>query len=139
MLVVDASVVVRGCASSAGLAVLGDDDLHAPALMWSEARSVIRRACWWGEVDAERAAAIVKAVDACPIKLHLEAEVDALAWRVAEELGWAKTYDAEYVGLAQMLKCRLVTFDGGLLEAARELGFVVGVAEVVGTGATRGE
>ena len=33
------------------------------------------------------------------------------AWRVADELGWAKTYDAEYVALARLLDCRLVTLD----------------------------
>jgi predicted nucleic acid-binding protein len=37
------------------------------------------------------------------------------AWRVADELGWAKTYDAQYVALAQMLDCRLVSIDERLL------------------------
>lgn len=36
------------------------------------------------------------------------------AWEVTEEFGWAKTYDAEYVALAKISDCRLVTVDGRL-------------------------
>lgn len=31
------------------------------------------------------------------------------AWQLADELGWAKTCDAEYLALGQLLDCRLVT------------------------------
>ena len=44
------------------------------------------------------------------------------AWRVADELGWAKTYDAEYVALARLLDCRLVTLD---LRSAEPSGSIV--------------
>jgi predicted nucleic acid-binding protein len=37
----------------------------------------------------------------------------------------AKTYDAEYVALAGLLRCRLVTIDGRLRRGAGRLGFVV--------------
>jgi predicted nucleic acid-binding protein len=52
------------------------------------------------------------------------------AWRIADELGWAKTYDAEYVALASLLDCRLVTVDGRLRRGADRLGFVVGPTEL---------
>ena len=52
------------------------------------------------------------------------------AWKVAERFGWAKTYDAEYVALAQILDCRLVTLDGALRRGADRLGFVVTPAEL---------
>jgi len=39
------------------------------------------------------------------------------AWRVADRLGWAKTYDAEYLALARVLKCRLLTSDAKLKAA----------------------
>ncbi len=39
------------------------------------------------------------------------------AWKVAEEMGWAKTYDANYVALARMLACRLVTLDARMRRA----------------------
>jgi len=31
------------------------------------------------------------------------------SWALADEMGWAKTYDANYVALARVLDCRLVT------------------------------
>jgi predicted nucleic acid-binding protein len=49
---------------------------------------------------------------------------------VAEEFGWAKTYDAEYVALAKIEGCRLVTLDGRLRRGADRLGFVVTPAEL---------
>jgi predicted nucleic acid-binding protein len=52
------------------------------------------------------------------------------AWEVAEEFGWAKTYDAEYVALAKRNDCRLVTVDGRLRRGAERLGFVVTPAEL---------
>lgn len=47
-----------------------------------------------------------------PSRLHRE------AWRVADDLGWAKTYDAEYVALARILGCRLFTIDDRLRRGA---------------------
>jgi predicted nucleic acid-binding protein len=49
---------------------------------------------------------------------------------VADELGWAKTYDAEYVALAGLLGCLLVTLDARLRRSADRLGFVVSPSEL---------
>jgi predicted nucleic acid-binding protein len=43
----------------------------------------------------------------------------------ADELGWAKTYDATYLALAHILGCRLLTVDGRLYRGAKRLGFVI--------------
>ncbi len=47
------------------------------------------------------------------------------ARRIAKAFGWAKTYDAEYLALAKILGCRLVTLDGPLWRRTNQLGFVV--------------
>jgi hypothetical protein len=52
------------------------------------------------------------------------------AWRIADALGWAKTYDAEYVATARLLGCRMVTLDARLRRGADRLGFVVTVDEL---------
>ena len=49
---------------------------------------------------------------------------------MADELGWARTYDAEYVALARLLDCRVVTADERLRRGADRLGFVVTVQEL---------
>jgi predicted nucleic acid-binding protein len=49
---------------------------------------------------------------------------------LADELGWAKTYYAEYVGLAKLLGCRLVTLDARLRRGTDRLGFVVAPHEL---------
>jgi predicted nucleic acid-binding protein len=52
------------------------------------------------------------------------------AWVVADELGWARTYDAEYVALARSLECRLVTLDERLRRGAGRVVEVIGPADV---------
>jgi predicted nucleic acid-binding protein len=47
-----------------------------------------------------------------------------------DAFGWAKTYDAEYVALAKLLDCRLLTVDGRLRRGADRLGFVITPAEL---------
>jgi predicted nucleic acid-binding protein len=39
-------------------------------------------------------------------------------------------YDAEYVALAQLLRCRLVTLDAALRRSTARLGFVVSPTEL---------
>jgi excisionase family DNA binding protein len=50
------------------------------------------------------------------------------AWRIADELGWAKTYDLQYLALAALLDAALATRDRTLAVAAGRLG--VGVARL---------
>jgi predicted nucleic acid-binding protein len=69
-------------------------------------------------------------LDGGRIRRRAPARLGSEAWDVANELGWAKTYDAEYVALARLLKCRLVTLDARLRRGAAPLGFVVGPEEV---------
>ena len=45
-------------------------------------------------------------------------------------LGWAKTYDAEYVALAQLIGCRMVTLDARLRRGADRLGMAVSIEEL---------
>jgi len=130
MLVVDASVVIRACAAPEGFALLADSELLAPALLWSEVRSALHEAACRGEVASDRAAKVLRALDDSPVRLRAHESLGPEAWRVADELGMAKTYDAEYVALARLLECRLVTLDGRLRRGADRLGFVVGPSEL---------
>jgi predicted nucleic acid-binding protein len=65
-----------------------------------------------------------------PVKIRRPVGLIESAWRVADELGWAKTYDAQYVALAQMLDCQLVSVDERLLRGVARLGIAVRPREV---------
>ena len=69
-------------------------------------------------------------LDAAPIDARAPGRLGSDAWQLADELGWAKTYDAEYVALARILGCRLLTLDARLRRGADRLGFVVSPTEL---------
>ncbi len=129
-LVVDASLVVTAVLAPDGFVELGDERLVAPWLMWSEARSALHELLWRGEIVPEDAEAARAGLERSPVERRDHERLGGEAWRVADELGWAKTYDAEYVALALLLGCRLVTVDARLRRAADRLGCVVSPAEL---------
>ena len=98
--------------------------------MWSEARSALHEHAWRRNIDAETAARAHSRLEQVAVKRRTHRRLPAETWRIADELGWAKTYDAEYVALASLLGCRLVTVDARLRRGADRLGFVVGPTEL---------
>jgi predicted nucleic acid-binding protein len=123
LLVVDAAVAVN--ASYGGLGPLQGQGLVAPPLMWAEARSVLHEAVWREEVSAAEGLKLLAALGRLPVRSRNPGPLGETAWRLADELGWAKTYDAEYLALAQLLRCRVVTVDFRLRRGADRLGLVV--------------
>ena len=130
MLVVDASVALRACGARGSFDELVDPELVAPPLMWSEARSSLHEALWRGDMQIEDAERTRERLERCPVARVDHDQLGEEAWRIADELGWAKTYDAEYVALARLLGCRLVTLDERLRRGADRLGFVVSPTEL---------
>jgi len=130
LLVVDASVALWACASDAGLRVFGREELVAPPLLWSEARAVLHEAAWRGALDAATARATLERLAASRIRQRTHRGLGAESWRVADEFGWAKTYDAEYVALALLFRCRLVTVDARMRRATERLGITIGPTEL---------
>jgi indolepyruvate ferredoxin oxidoreductase alpha subunit len=58
-----------------------------------------------------------------PIRLLGDAVLRRLAWKLADQLGWASTYNAEYIALTQLQADAFVTLDEEL--ARRVEGLVV--------------
>ncbi len=131
MLVIDASAALYLLASEDGLEPFAGMAMAAPALMWSEVTSVLNEMRWRGELSVSLADATFERLLASPIDRHASDELYAQAREIARRLGWAKTYDAEYVALARRLDVQLVTRDERLRRGAGRLITVVGPDEVV--------
>lgn len=120
MIVVDSSVVVDALSSVDGAEGLRDilvgEELHAPALLDHEVVSVVRGLTLGGHLTASRALDLLAdfddlAVDRWPAGLGLRRRAFELRHNLS-------AYDAAYVGLAEALRCRLVTRDRRLAGSA---------------------
>lgn len=85
---------------------------------------------WRREISSPLASAAFDALLAAPIARRAPPRLRQEAWRVADDLGWAKTYDAEYVALARMLACRLFTVDDRLRRSAGRIVEVIGPGDL---------
>jgi predicted nucleic acid-binding protein len=129
-MVIDASVAVRACLSESGFAPLGRHELVAPPLLWIEAASSLHELRWRKEITEKLTdLALTRLLDA-PVKERRPRRLVERAWAVADELGWAKLYDAHYVALASILGVPLLTLDGRLRRGAARSVTTLGPTEL---------
>lgn len=126
MLVVDAGVALYAATSAGGFERLAPHDPVAPPLMWSEALSVLHAGLWRDVTSVELATSARARLLASPVARRVPDDLYVEAWQVADELGWARTYDAEYVALARLLGCRLITTDERLRRGASRVVDIIG-------------
>ena len=110
--VVDCGVVLR--LASEGIEVGAEHELLAPTLLRSQTLSVMHEAVHAGEIPPNVALDRLTRIWAMPIRLLGDAVLRRRAFDLAEELGWAETYDAEYIALTQLQADAFVTLDAKL-------------------------
>jgi predicted nucleic acid-binding protein len=93
----------------------------APALLWSETTSALRQLAWRGDIEDRHAEEALQAMSEAPIRVEPAGVLASEAYRLAARLGWARTYDAEYLALAQQRECPLLTVDARLARTAERL------------------
>jgi len=129
LLVVDASIAVELSLDRMGNRPLREHKLVAPPLLWSEVPCALSQLAYRHDIGRDLVErAFNRFVDgkiAIAIAEHRPDRHARNAWRVANDFGWAKTYDAEYVALAETLDCRLVTLDTRLRRGTDRLGYVI--------------
>ena len=130
VLVIDASAAVQASLPADGFGFLAREELVAPALLWPEVSSVLHEMAWRGTVSRGLGRSALDRFLAAPIGARRHVRLTPEAWRIADELGWAKTYDAEYVALAHLLGARLLTLDARLRRTASRLVEVLGPTEL---------
>lgn len=115
--VVDSSAVLH--LASAGIEAPRAHKLLAPTLLRSQTLSALHEAVRRGEIPADIARDRLARIARIPIRLLGDAVLRRRAWEVADQLGWASTYNAEYVALTQLQGDALVTLDAGLARSVR--------------------
>jgi predicted nucleic acid-binding protein len=123
--VVDASAVLH--LASEGIEVSSDHELLAPTLLRSQTLSALHEAVHRGELPADVARDRLERIWRMPIRLLGDAVLRRKAWEVAERMGWAETYSAEYVALTQLQADAFVTLDA---ELARSVEGIVATASI---------
>jgi predicted nucleic acid-binding protein len=123
--VVDCAAVLH--LASEEVEVAGEHELLAPTLLRSQTLSALHEAVQQGELTADVARERLARVGKLPIRLLGDAVLRRRAWEVADQLGWASTYEAEYVALTLLQADALITLDQ---ELARSVEGIVATASI---------
>jgi predicted nucleic acid-binding protein len=123
--VVDCGAVLHLAAE--GIEVAPGHELLAPTLLRSQTLSAAHEAVHRGELSADAARDLLERVQGMGIRLLGDAVLRRNAWELADRLGWAETYDAEYLALTKLQADAFVTLDADL---ARRVEGVVPVATI---------
>jgi predicted nucleic acid-binding protein len=115
--VVDAGAALH--LASAGVEVPGKHKLLAPTLLRSQTLSALHEAVLRGEVPADVARDRLARIRRMRIRLLGDAVLQRRAWDLADQLGWASTYNAEYVALTQLQADAFVTLDAKLARSVK--------------------
>ena len=123
--VVDAGTVLH--LASEEVEISDAHKVLAPTLLRSQTLSALHEAVQRGELPADVARDRLIRIGRMPIRLLGDAVLRRRAWELADRLGWASTYDAEYVALTQLQADALVTMDAKL---ARSVEGIVETASI---------
>ncbi|MHB8458467.1 MAG: type II toxin-antitoxin system VapC family toxin [Candidatus Limnocylindrales bacterium] len=111
LIVVDASVILQVSIAGGALGPLSGHDMIAPPLLASEVTSILCEMAYRSQIPPERARRAVTGMNSLPIRFDRPDGLAERAWDIARSLGRARSYDAEYVALAQIHDSPLLTID----------------------------
>lgn len=130
MLVLDATVAFDASLGPAVFDRIEPLDPVGPPLLWSETTAALRQAAFRGSVAHDEASSALSRFLSSPIERRSPRRLYLEAWNLAGQLGWAKTYGAEYIALARLLDCPLLTKDGRLKRRAARLAEIIGPTQL---------
>ena len=127
--VVDADTLLRIAAGE--IEVAPEHQLLAPTLVRSQTLAALYSASRRGEISADEGLERVTRINSLKVRFLGDKVLQRTAWRVADQLGWGSTDDAEFVALTRLQADAFVTSDRKLAKA------VSGVVETASIDALR--
>ena len=101
--------------------VAAEHRLVAPTLVRSQALAALYAAARRGDISATEGIERVTRLNSLKVRFLGDRVLQRQAWKVADQLGWETTYDAEFVALTQLQGDVLVTADEELARAVSGL------------------
>jgi predicted nucleic acid-binding protein len=117
--VVDCGTLLRIAAGE--IEVAPEHQLVAPTLVRSQALSALYEAARRDEISAAEGIERVTRINSLKVRFLGDKVLQRTAWRVADQLGWETTYEAEFVALTQLQADAFVTSDRNLARAVAGL------------------
>ena len=117
--VVDCATLLRIAAGE--IEVAAEHQLVAPTLVRSQALASLYEAARRGEISTADGLERLTRINSMKVRFLGDKVLQRTAWRVAEELGWEATDDAEFVALTRLQADAFVTSDRDLARAASRL------------------
>ena len=117
--VVDCETLLRIAAGE--VEVAAGHQLVAPTLVRSQALAALYEASRRGEISAADGLERVTRINSLKVRFLGDKVLQRTAWRVADQLGWETTSDAEFVALTQLQADAFVTSDADLARAVSGL------------------
>ncbi len=95
--------------------------LLAPTLLRSQLLSLLYQAVRHGELTKQDADGQLNYARGLRIRLLGDRVLQNVAWKIADQLGWPDTLDAEYIALTQLHADALITLNADLAAAVQGL------------------
>lgn len=129
--VIDCETLLR--LASGDIEVAAGHRLFAPTLVRSQALAALYDAARRGKISAAEGLERVSRLNSASLKVRFlgDRALQRQAWKIAEQLGWESTFDAEYVALTTLQADALVTSNPELTRS------VAGLVKTVTVGALR--
>jgi predicted nucleic acid-binding protein len=117
--VVDCDTLLRIAAGE--IEVAAEHRLVAPTLVRSQALAALFGAARRGEISASEGMERVTRINSLKVRFLGDKILQRQAWKVASQMGWETTYDAEYVALTTLQGDAFITSDRELAQAVSGL------------------
>jgi predicted nucleic acid-binding protein len=116
--VIDCETLLR---IAAGEIFAAEHKLVAPTLIRSQALAALYEAARRGEISAPEGIERVARINSLKVRFLGDRVLQQKAWKVAAQLGWETTYEAEFVALTQLQADVFITSDSDLARAVSGL------------------